>query len=193
MNRTILLALLLTASAAQAHSGHDGAHAQEGSAFLLGLAHPLGGLDHLIAMIAVGVWAAMVGGRAIWALPAAFVAAMVIGGALGSAGAVFWDVEPVILASVIVLGAAVMLSVKPAFAVSVGVVALFGFAHGAAHGLEGPATGVLAYGAGFVLATIGLHLVGIAGGRALERRGGLVGARLLGGAATAAGLVLLIL
>jgi urease accessory protein len=135
--------------------------------------------------------AAVMSGRALWALPLGFVGAMAAGGAMGNAGVALPDVEPVILASVIVLGAALALAWRPPLAVAVAAVAVFGFAHGAAHGLEGPQAGVLAYGLGFVLATAGLHLVGIAAGMGLERLGRAAGPRMLGGAATVAGVVLL--
>jgi urease accessory protein len=116
---------------------------------------------------------------------------MAVGGVMGSAGAAPPGVEPVILASVIVLGAALALALRPPLAVAVATVAVFGFAHGATHGIEGPQAGVLAYGLGFVLATAGLHLVGTAAGLGLERVGRAAGPRMLGGAATVAGVVLL--
>jgi urease accessory protein len=182
------LAVALMPGAALGHSGNDHVHAA--APFLAGLAHPVGGLDHLLAMIAVGLLAAVMGGRALWALPLAFVGTMAVGGALGSAGVALPGVEPVILASVIVLGAALALALRPPLAVAVAAVAVFGFAHGAAHGLEGPQAGVLAYGLGFVVATAGLHLVGMAVGFGLERVGRAAAPRMLGGAATVAGVVL---
>ncbi len=184
-------AFLMLAGPALAHPGHDHVHAAAGSPFLAGLAHPVAGLDHLVAMVAVGLWAAVLGGRALWALPAAFVAAMAVGGGLGSAGVPLPGVEPVILASVIALGAALALALRPPLALSLAAVAVFGFAHGAAHGLEGPATGVAGYFAGFVLATAALHLAGLAAGLGLARSGRAAGPRVFGGAATAAGVVLL--
>jgi urease accessory protein len=183
-----ILAVALLPGAALAHPGQD--HVHTAAPFLAGLAHPVGGLDHLLAMVAVGLLAAVMGGRASWALPLGFVGAMAVGGAVGSAGVALPDVEPVILASVIVLGATLALALRPPLAVTVAAVAVFGFAHGAAHGLEGPQAGVVAYALGFVLATAALHLVGITAGMALERLGRAAGPRMLGGAATVAGVVM---
>ena len=147
--------------AAFAHTG-VGAH---GSPLAAGLLHPLLGPDHLLAMVAVGLFAAMTGGRAVWALPASFVGGMVAGGLLGFGGAALPVVEPAILASVILLGLAIAFALRPPLALACGAVALFGTAHGYAHGLEGPALGGAAYAAGFVLATATLHGLGLALGR----------------------------
>jgi urease accessory protein len=185
------LALMLP-SAAAAHPGHDHLHAAEGAPFLLGLAHPIGGADHLLAMLAVGLWAATLGGRALAALPGAFLAAMAAGGAMGAAGLALPVIEPVILASVILLGAALMLALRPPLAVAIGAVLVFGLAHGAAHGLEGPGTALLAYGAGFVLTTAALLAAGMAAGLVLARAGRRTEPRLLGLGAMAAGLVLVL-
>lgn len=185
------LALLLPASAA-AHPGHDHLHEAEGAAFLLGLAHPLGGADHLVAMVAVGLWAATLGGRALIAMPTAFLAAMAAGGAMGSAGFPLPAIEPLILASVILLGAALMLALRPPLAVAIAAVTVFGLAHGAAHGLEGPGAALLAYGAGFLLTTASLVAAGMAAGLALARAGRGTESRLLGLGATAAGLALVL-
>lgn len=177
-----ILPLLLMPSAAFAHPGHV-----DGTPFAAGWAHPLGGADHVLAMVAVGLWAATATDRrGLWALPLTFVAAMVAGGALGAAGAHLPGVEPVILASGIVLGLAVALALRPALAVALPVVAAFGVMHGHAHGVEGPAHGLLAYGLGFVLATSALHLAGIGLGRL-----GLT--RLLGGLTAAAGAWLVVM
>ena len=174
----ILFALLPTA--ALAHAGHEIARPFAG-----GLAHPLGGADHLLAMVAVGLWAALAGGRAVWAMPVTFVAAMLAGGALGAGGVALPMVEPLIVASSIVIGAAVALALRPSLGASLPLVALFGIMHGHAHGVEGPAQGLLAYAAGFALATAALHLAGIG----LARLGPMA-ARLIGAATAAAGLAL---
>ncbi len=172
--------LMLAPGAALAHPGHvDGA-------FLTGIAHPLTGLDHVLAMVAVGLLAAQLGGRALWAAPAAFVGAMLLAGALGAGGPELPMVEPMILASIIVLGALVALALQPRLAVALALVAVFGAAHGWAHGVEGPGSGLAAYAAGFALATAGLHAAGIALGLAV--RG--MALRGLGGAAALAGSVL---
>lgn len=151
--------LLLTPAAAMAHPhGHAA-----GDGLVSGLVHPLLGPDHLLAMVAVGLWAAAIGGRALWTLPAAFLAAMTVSGLLGAGGPEVALVEHVIIASVIVAGAAVALALKLPPAAAVTLVAVFGAAHGWAHGVEGP--GGAAYAAGFVLATGALHAAGIALGR----------------------------
>ncbi|WP_199257498.1 HupE/UreJ family protein [Paracoccus binzhouensis] len=170
----------LIPAAALAHPGHG--HAEAGP-FLAGLSHPLAGADHLLAMVAVGLWAASLGGRAAWALPLCFVLAMVAGGALGAAGVALPLVEPAILASSVVIGAAIALALRAGLAVVLPVVAVFGLVHGHAHGAEGPGQGLLAYGAGFVIATALLHLSGIALGR-------LPMVRWLGAVTAAAGLAL---
>jgi len=171
-------------TAALAHAGHD-----TGS-FMSGMMHPVGGLDHVLAMVAVGLWAAQTGGRAIWAAPLALVGAMLAGGSLGMAGVGFPAVEPMILASIAILGAAVALAVRVPLAPALAVIALFGVAHGHAHGAEGPATGMAAYGLGFALATAALHGAGLALGFGLARLAGSV--RLLGLGAAGAGLALAI-
>ncbi len=169
-----------------AHAGHDDGQLIGGQ-FIGGLAHPVGGADHLLAMIALGLLAAQIGGRALWALPLAFVAAMLVGGAAGWAGLPFAGVEPMILASVVILGALVAMASRLPLAVLVPGVALFGFAHGWAHGAEGPAQGLILYAAGFAVATMALHLAGIAAGTLLQRGTLLRG---LGGGTAAAGLAL---
>lgn len=178
---SILTAALLLPQAALAHSGHD-----QGQ-FIGGLSHPVGGADHLLAMVALGLLAAQLGGRALLALPLAFVGSMIAGGLSGYAGLPFPGVEPMILASVVVLGSLVAMAKRPPLTILLPGVALFGFAHGWAHGAEGPADGMISYAAGFALMTMALHLAGIAAGR-LSRPGALL--RGLGGGAALAGLTL---
>lgn len=181
MRKTLLTAAALALpTAALAHTGH------EAGSFLSGLMHPLGGLDHVLAMVAVGLWAAQAGGRALWAAPLAFVGAMLVGGAMAMAGIGFPAVEPMILASIIVLGAAVALAARLPLAPALAAIALFGIAHGHAHGAEGPATGMAAYGLGFALATAALHGAGLALGLGMAR----LAVRLLGLGAAGAGLAL---
>jgi urease accessory protein len=192
MKPMLTIAGLLAPAAALAHVG-DHAHAHGGSSFLTGLAHPLGGPDHLLAMVALGIWAALLGGRAASAIPAAFLAAMSLGGGLGAVRVAPPLVEPTILASVILTGAAAALALRPPLAAGLAAVALFGLAHGLAHGLEGPASGPLAYGAGFSLATAGLIAAGFAAGTALVASGRRMGPRVLGAGASAAGVLLLLL
>ena len=147
-----------------------------------GLAHPLAGIDHILAMIAVGVWAAQLGGRAVWTVPLAFVAAMALAALAGAGGAAIPLVEPALAFSVIALGAAVALRVRIPIAMVAALTAAFGLVHGYAHGVEIPvADNAFGYGIGFVAATLFLHACGIALGRA--GRGRL--AERLGGAAIA--------
>ncbi len=160
--KKVLIPALLLPSAAFAHAGHD-----HGPAFIAGLSHPISGADHVLAMLAVGLWAAGLGGKAVWALPATFVTAMIFGGTLGMAGTHLPLVEPMILASIIVLGAAVGLALRLPLMAMLAAVAVFGAAHGFAHGAEGPSAGLALYALGFATATMGLHLAGIALGRGL--------------------------
>jgi len=181
-------AVALAAGAAQAHTGHGPT-----AGFLHGFTHPLFGADHLLAMVAVGLWAAMAGGRSLWAVPAAFVGVMAIGGALGMAGVGLPGVEAMILASVVVLGALAAFRVALPVAAGMAVVGAFALFHGQAHGAEMPAgAGGLVYGAGFVLATAGLHGVGIAVARLADAVDPRRAAR-AGGAAIALGGVALLL
>jgi len=186
MKRTVILALMLSATPAAAHVGH-------GVAFSggEGFAHPFSGLDHVAAMIAVGLWSVIGGGRRVWAWPAAFVATMLASAAAAKAGLALPHVEPAISASVLVLGLLVAAAVSAPVWLGAVVVAAFAVAHGHAHGAEAPAAGFALYAAGFAAATALVHLAGIAGGQALERLAGRMPVRALGGATAALGLVLL--
>jgi len=160
MHRTALriaaASLGLVPTIAFAHPGHEGAGLVDG--FL----HPLGGVDHIIAMVAGGLVAARLGGRALWLVPASFVATMALAGLAGMAGAGLPYVETGITLSVVVLGAVAVFGVAMPVAAAMGVVAFFAAFHGYAHGTEMPETASgLAYGAGFVAATALLHGVGI--------------------------------
>lgn len=158
-------ALSAVALPALAHPGHLAT-----AGFLDGAEHPLTGLDHLIAMVTVGVYGATIGGRALLAVPASFVGAMLLGGLLALVGVTLPLVEPMIYASVVVL---VLLCVMPMSRnLWVGVVfaGWFGLFHGFAHGAEMPAdASALGYALGFVLSTAGLHAAGLALGLALHR------------------------
>jgi urease accessory protein len=161
----ITAALTLIPAAAFAHTG-----AEEPYGFVSGFAHPLGGLDHLRAMLTVGIFAWQLGGRALWLVPGSFVLAMAAGAALGSAGVALPFVELGIAASVIVLGGIVAFACNAPILIAMGVVALFAIFHGHAHGSEMAleAAGA-AYAAGFVLATALLHAGGITLGCAIGR------------------------
>jgi hydrogenase/urease accessory protein HupE len=132
---TLAAALALVPTAAFAHPGIGEMHG-----FTHGFAHPLGGLDHMLAMVTVGIFAWQLGGRALWLVPAAFVAAMALGGTLAMTGVPVPMVETGIAASVIVLGATVALGIKAPVAIAMGLVGLFAIFHGHAHGSEMPPT-----------------------------------------------------
>ena len=174
---------------ASPHPGHDGV------SLVHGFAHPLGGIDHIAAMVAVGLLAARIGGRALWLVPASFLAAMTLAGAAGMAGFGLPYVETGILLSVVVLGAIVALRVTMPVAAAMGLVAFFAVFHGYAHGAEMPETmSGLAYGGGFIAATAALHALGIGLGLFIGRSGETVSRRILqvgGGAAALAGAALL--
>lgn len=185
------LSHLILAAAAMALIPHAAlAHIGAGSttSFLAGFWHPFGGLDHLAVMVAVGLLAALNGGRALWLWPVAFVIVMLIGGDLGMAHIGLPLVEPAILASVILLGLLVAFAVDLPIAVGAAIVGVFALFHGHAHGSE--AVGGLEYMAGFALATATLHLTGIAIALAVAgtRMQGLV--RLAGASCIALGVVL---
>lgn len=179
--KRILPLLLLAPSAAMAHPGHFA-----GLPLVAGLSHPLAGADHLLAMLAVGLCAAMAGGRALWALPLAFVGGLVAGGALGMAGVALPGVEPMIAASVMALGLAAALALRPGLALALPVVAAFGLFHGQAHGAEAPEAGLALYALGFAATSAALHGAGLVLG--LRLRPALV--RGLGAATALAGLTL---
>jgi urease accessory protein len=158
MRRLLPAVLALLPLPAPAHTGGD--HAL---GFTTGLAHPLGGADHVMAMLAVGLWAGLLGSRSMLALPAAFLAAMLTGFVLGAAGIALPMAEAGIAASVAVLGVVVALAARLPPALSMGMAATFGLFHGYAHGTEMVAgLGALAYAAGFLLATAALHGAGLA-------------------------------
>ncbi len=165
----LLPALLATLLAAPAH-----AHLAPGEygSFAAGFTHPMFGLDHVLAMVAVGLWAALIGGRALWALPLGFVTGMVAGFALALAGIGLPLVEPMILASTVVFGLVVAFALRTRVAVSAALTGLFGLFHGHAHGAEIGEAGVLAFGAGFAVNTALLHLAGIGLGLFAIRFGG---------------------
>jgi len=182
-----LLLLFLVPSLAQAHPGMPG-HTH---GFTNGLAHPLTGLDHICAMVAVGLWAAQRGGRALWFVPLTFVSVMMIGGALGMDGVQVPFVEQGIAASVLVLGIFIAAAVRLPLAASMAIVGLFAVFHGYAHGAEMPETASgLAYGVGFVVATALLHLSGIGLGLFAQRFASAKLIRYAGGAIAFCGIYL---
>ncbi len=145
------------------------AHVQQGEArgFLTGILHPISGLDHVLAMVAVGLWGAQLGSPAIWLLPVAFPLVMALGGMLGLMGLPLPGIEYGIAASAILLGAAVMFELRPPLAVAAALVATFAIFHGHAHGTElPPGQSAMLYSMGFVVATGCLHAMGIGLGEA---------------------------
>ena len=175
----------LATASAFAHPGHDAATV--GASLWAGLAHPFTGTDHLLAMAAVGVWSALANlprntfGQEskmyLLRLPLAFVAMMLIGAALGLAGVTLPAVEPMIAASLLVIGLLVAMRARLSAAAGMAIVGAFALFHGYAHGAELPATAaalpaVLAYVGGFAVATMTLHVLGIGAGMFLRRHAG---------------------
>jgi urease accessory protein len=163
--KRILMSFLVaatTAGSALAHTGADGGGHH--STFMDGLLHPLSGTDHLAAMVAVGIWSA-VALRTVWQAPLAFVALLAVGALAGFAGFQPAGVEPVIAASIVVLG--LLISWRKGFPLMgvVSLVGVFAFFHGVAHGTELAGSQQLAALAGMVISTAGLHLAGVGLGR----------------------------
>jgi urease accessory protein len=163
----------------------------EAAGFASGLGHPLLGLDHLLAMVAVGLWAAQLGGRSLWLVPAAFVSLMTVGGALGMLGVHLPMVEAGILASVLLLGLLIAASARlPVFG-AMALVGLFAIFHGHAHGAEMPAgASGISYALGFALATAALHGCGIGLGLLARKHASAPVLRFAGAAIALAGLCL---
>jgi urease accessory protein len=167
MKTLLALVLALTPSLALAHVGVG-----ETSGVAHGFMHPISGTDHLLAMVAVGLFAAHLGGRALWLVPLSFVAMMAFGGVLGMAGIGLAYVEVAIGLSVVVLGIIVAARVNPPVAIAMALVGFFAIFHGHAHGAEMPETALgLAYGVGFILATALLHAIGIGVGISIGKAG----------------------
>ena len=166
---------------------------QEHGSLMAGFSHPLFGMDHILVMIAVGLWAAQVsqGGRksALWVVPAAFVGTMAIGFGFAVTGTELPFVEPAILASVIALGLLVAIAVRLPTVACAAIVAVFALFHGHAHGGELGSAGALQFGLGFIAATALLHVAGIAVGLGISRFSPYI-ARILGGITALLGLSL---
>ena len=160
------------------------AHEDAGMAggFISGLTHPLFGFDHVVAMIAVGLWGAFLGSPALWILPVVFPVVMAFGGALGVLGVAVPLVETGIAASAVVLGLMVALALRPKIAIAAVIVGAFAIFHGHAHGTELPeAASPLAYSIGFVISTGLLHLAGIGFGHFTRWPQGILAVRAGGG------------
>ena len=163
---TFVVFFVLAPAAALAHPGHDGA-----GGLVHGFVHPVTGIDHVLAMIAVGVLAALYGGRALWLVPMSFLAAMAAAGAIGMAGIPLQIVEAGIGLSIVVLGLMIAFQIKPPTLVAMVVVGFFALFHGYAHGSEMP-NGIagLSFAAGFLIATALLLSAGAGLGLLLQRR-----------------------
>jgi urease accessory protein len=167
IRRSIALTAIAFCGFADAHPAGSGG----GGGLAAGLVHPLLGLDHLLAMLAVGVWAFQLGGHARWLVPASFVALMAAAGAVAMAELALPMVEIGIAASLLMLGLLVAFSVRVTPALAAAIVALFAIFHGHAHGVEMPLLGsAWQYGVGFVAATAALHGLGLALGHGLRER-----------------------
>ena len=157
--------LILAPSVAFAHPGHG----MDGN-LLAGFIHPFSGIDHLMAMTAVGLFAAHLGGRSLWAVPAAFVGVMTLGGMVGAAGVSLPFAETAIALSVLVFGLVIFSRMTPPVIAAMALVGIFALFHGYAHGVEMPADGSGAlYGIGFMAATALLHGFGMTLGLATQR------------------------
>ena len=192
MRRALLAAsLALVPSLAFAHPGLPG-HSHD---LMSGFVHPLGGVDHVVAMVAVGLLAAQLGGRALWLVPASFVAMMAAAGLAAMNGIAVPMAEAGIALSIVVLGGAIALRVALPVAAAMAMVGFFAIFHGYAHGLETPTTASgLLYGLGFVAGTALLHGLGIAVGLATGRLDGAFGrnmVRVAGSVAVVVGLAML--
>ena len=178
-----MFALIACSTVASAHSEGGGA-----GGFTSGFSHPLTGLDHIVAMVAVGLWGAFLGGRAMWMLPVVFPMVMAVGGALGVFGVGLPGVETAIALSGVVMGLMVTLAARPPVWVAAVIVGVFAIFHGHAHGEEMPeSTNALAYAIGFVISTGLLHLAGIAFGLLVKWPWGRVAIRAGGGVIAAVG------
>ena len=182
---TVLMTpVLLAASPAAAHTGGVV------GGFVGGFAHPVFGPDHVVAMVAVGLWGAFLGAPAIWLLPVVFPLVMSIGGVMGVVGVPIPAIETGIAASAVVLGLMVALKARPPLWIAGMLVGAFAIFHGHAHGAELPAgTDAVAYSLGFVIATGLLHLCGIAFGLLARWPAGRIAVQTAGGAVALAGIV----
>jgi urease accessory protein len=169
---------------------HDGTGLAGG--FASGFAHPLSGVDHMLAMVSVGLWGAFLGRPLVYLLPIVFPPVMVVGAILGMAGLPMPSVEPGIALSVLVLGGCIVLAARAPVILAAAIVGAFAIFHGYAHGRELPsAADPVGYSLGFVLATGLLHVAGIALGLIKDRPGGEVVVRGAGAAIAVAGVILL--
>jgi urease accessory protein len=183
-----ITAICLNATPALAHTG-----AGVSGGFSSGLQHPIFGPDHLLAMLAVGIWGAQMGGRTVWSLPVAFPVVMAFGGLWGILGFELPHVELGIALSVISLGLVIALALRPPEIIALCLIGIFAIFHGYAHGIELPvAADPAAYAAGFVMATGLIHVAGILIGLTIGKLFDGLLARGIGGLISAAGAYFLI-
>ncbi len=179
------LGLLMIFMVVSAHSESGGS----GGGFVSGFLHPILGWDHVVAMVAVGIWGAFLGKSAIWILPIVFPLVMAIGGALGVAGVPLPAVETGIATSAVILGIMIAVAAKPPIWVAAVIVGLFAIFHGHAHGTELPlSANPIVYSMGFVFATGLLHLLGISFGLLIRWPAGKMAVRAMGGVIMIVGL-----
>ena len=187
--RLILICVALTGALVSPALAHTGVG--QTNSFASGIAHPLSGADHILAMVAVGLWGVLRGGRAIWSWPMAFVATMLGGFVAATLGLQMPLVEPAIWSSIVILGLLVALAVKAPVWPGAVITGLFAFFHGHVHGTEATAASLIPYAAGFALASAGLHVAGIGLGLFAERSIGKLALRGLGGLAMLGGIALM--
>ncbi len=186
--RKIMVMFFFLPGLALAHTGVG-----ETTGFMHGIGHPVGGADHLLAMVAVGLWAAQIGGRALWVVPCTFVGVMIFGGVLGFSGVSLPFIEEGILISVLILGVLIAGAFKLPLAFSALIVGFFAIFHGYAHGAEMPLLITAAsYTLGFALATAALHLAGIGLGLLMPKINLPAANRFAGGAIALSGVYLAI-
>jgi len=183
---TLTTGLLLAAAPAFAHIS-----AEHGSSLLSGFSHPFTGLDHILAMVSVGLWAAMSGGKSRFVVPAAFVTLMLAGFGLALVGVTLPFIEPGIVASVVALGLLVAMAVRLPVSASAAIVSVFAVFHGNAHGLEMGTAQAAQFATGFALSTIVLHGLGLAFGILIGNTNPRI-ARVLGAGTAVAGLALMV-
>jgi urease accessory protein len=177
--RRIAICMTLSAALVCPAFAHTGL--EQTNSFAAGIAHPLGGADHILAMVAVGLWGVIAGGRALWVWPLAFVVTMLAGFAAGRFGLQIPFVEPAMEASIIILGLSIVLAVKAPTWLGALIAGFFAFFHGHSHGTETTVASVIPYAAGFALATAGLHVAGVGGGLLASSSIGKFAVRALGG------------
>lgn len=194
MQRSVLLTAAILTAVASPALAHTGVGPVSG--FAAGFGHPIGGLDHVLAMVAVGILAAQLGGKSMWLVPAPFVGMMVVGGLLGISGVPVPFVELGIIGSVVVLGGVIAAGRKMPMGLAMALVGFLAVFHGHAHGTEMPANASgLEYGIGFALATTLLHAAGIGLGIGVEKvveKFAPTAIRVSGGAIAAAGALLFV-